>query len=97
MVGRNAPEGHSFQGGIGEERGGEDGAISAAEEKSPSAQIADLELGVILRIVGWQNFLGVLHGKSFDRTGAGRQRNKEEKKGTQVSFHGIDPEMSDFL
>ncbi len=80
MVGRNAPEGHSFEGGIGEERGGENSAISAAEEKSPRAQIADLEMGPILWIGGRQSFPGVLHGESFDRAGTGRQRHEEEER-----------------
>jgi len=38
----------------------------------------------------------VLHWEPFDRTGAGRQRYKEEER-PQVSFHEIDPEISGFL
>jgi hypothetical protein len=52
VVGRNAPESQSFEGGIGKEWGGEEGAIPAPKEKSPRAQIADLEMDAVLGIVG---------------------------------------------
>jgi len=38
----------------------------------------------------------MLYGEPFDRTGAGRQRHREEEERPQKSFHGIDPEISGF-